>query len=185
MNARHTGDHMRTLLRAGLAAAIALALTPPPQAQQTGQAPAEKRGDSITGFTRAASMGQRRVEERLASFLDPARVDKDFRELTREPHPAGLERNKALATYVADSFRAAGLEEVTESTYDVLMSYPKEIVVEMVEPTAQKMRLAEDVFEADPDTANPRLGTPYHAYAASGEATAQVVYARNGNPEDY
>ncbi|HET6371987.1 MAG TPA: M28 family peptidase, partial [Candidatus Polarisedimenticolia bacterium] len=142
-------------------------------------------GRTLAGFTRTSAATELLWERLLSLSLDPNRVEVDFRELTREPHPAGSERNNALARYVADSFRQAGLEEVTEIPYDVLMSYPKEVTVEMVAPIRHVATLAEDVYEADPDTANPRLGTPYHAFSASGEITADVVYARNGNPEDF
>jgi N-acetylated-alpha-linked acidic dipeptidase len=141
--------------------------------------------NALTGFTRSSSDAEREAEARLASFLDPDRVDRDFRELTREPHPAGSDRNNEMARHVADSFRTAGLEDVEEVSYDVLMSYPKEIIVEMVAPRVYRATLAEDVIPADTDTANPRLGLPYHAFSASGEVTAEVIYARNGNPEDY
>jgi N-acetylated-alpha-linked acidic dipeptidase len=139
----------------------------------------------LTGFTRASSQIERGAEARLAAGLDAARVGRDFRELTREPHTAGTARNNDLAHYVAASFKDAGLEDVTETPYDVLMSYPKEISVEMVTPRFHRATIAEDVYDVDPDTANPRLGLPYHAFSASGEVEAQVVYARNGNPEDY
>ena len=55
----------------------------------------------------------------------------------------------------------------------------------MVAPEYHKATIAEDVIAADPDTANPNLGLPYHGFSASGNVTAEVVYARNGNPEDY
>lgn len=140
---------------------------------------------TLTGFTRASSAAQLQRETRLSSYLDAGRVDRDFRELTREPHTAGTERNNELAHYVASSFREAGLEDVAEIPYDVLMSYPKSISVEMTAPRLHRATIAEDVFEVDPDTANPRLGIPYHAFSGSGEVEAEVVYARNGNPEDY
>lgn len=140
---------------------------------------------TLTGFTRDSSAAQLQDETRLARRLDAGRVDKDLRELTREPHPAGTERNNQLAHYVADAFRAAGLEDVTEVPYDVLMSYPKSISVEMTAPRRHRATIAEDVYEVDPDTANPRLGLPYHGFSASGEVETEVVYARNGNVEDY
>jgi len=139
----------------------------------------------ITGFTRAASQAERDAEERLASSLDARAVERDFRELTREPHVAGSARNNELAHYVTAAFRGAGLTEVTEVDYDVLMSYPKEVVVELVEPRSQRFLMAEDVYPEDPDTAKDNLGLPYHGFSASGDVTAEVVYARNGNPEDY
>ncbi|HZI94241.1 MAG TPA: M28 family metallopeptidase [Patescibacteria group bacterium] len=139
----------------------------------------------ITGFARGASDAERAAEARLAAALDPNRVDRDFRELTREPHVAGSPRNNALAQFVADAFTSAGLEDVVQTSYDVLMSYPKTVEVGMVEPRDVAFKMAEDVFPEDADTAKTNLGIPYHGFSASGEVTADVVYARNGNPEDY
>lgn len=140
---------------------------------------------TITGFTRASSEAERDAEARLAASLDAKRVDRDFAELTREPHVAGSPRNNMLAHVVAAAFRDAGLEDVVETSYDVLMSYPSEVTVEMVEPRSQRFLMAEDVYPEDPDTARADLGLPYHGFSASGDVTAQVVYARNGDPEDY
>src|SRR5205809_1213866 len=42
----------------------------------------------------------------------------------------------------------------------------------------------EDAVAGDPFSARD-VGPAYHAYSASGDVTAQVVYAGSGNPEDY
>ena len=177
MRARRTSAPIFSSLAA--AATLLLAAAVPPAAEGAEETRA------LTGFTRSSSEAERQAESHLASSLDPNRVDRDFRELTKEPHPAGSDRNNDLARLVAESFKAAGLEDVEEISYDVLMSYPKEVTVEMVPPRIHRATIAEDVIAADPDTANPRLGLPYHAFSASGEITAEVIYARNGNPEDY
>jgi len=137
------------------------------------------------GFTEESAALHRDLEGRLSATLSRERVGADFRELTREPHPAGSQRNNELAGYVATAFREAGLDAVIETSYDVLMSYPEEVVVELTAPHQHSFTLAEDVLPEDPDSGNPRLGLPYHAYSASGEVAAEVVYARNGNPEDF
>jgi len=149
---------------------------------------APARGGSpktLTGFTRDRSAAELLIEARLGRQLDATRVERDFRELTREPHTAGTERNNDLARYVAESFTTAGLEDVTQIPYDVLMSYPKSISVDLTAPHLHHATIAEDLYDVDPDTANPRVGLPYHGFSGSGEVETEVVYARNGNPEDY
>ena len=152
-----------------------------PESAATGAAGAPP----LAGFTPTSAAREWRAEARLSSLLDPRRVERDFRELTREPHTAGLARNHELAGYVAEAFRAAGLEDVSESAYDVLMSYPEKVSIELLAPEPQALRVVEDVYAVDPDSANPRLGLPYHAYSASGTVEAEVVYARSGSPEDF
>jgi N-acetylated-alpha-linked acidic dipeptidase len=85
---------------------------------------------------------------------------------------------------VRDRFTAAGLDEVTTTTHDVLLPWPEEISVEMVAPRAWRASMQEtsDAGEIHPADA---LSLPYHAYSASGEVTARVVYAGMGTPEDY
>jgi N-acetylated-alpha-linked acidic dipeptidase len=57
----------------------------------------------------------------------------------------------------------------------------------MTAPRAWRASMREDPIAGDPysQAAPEELGIPYHAYSASGEVTAPVVYAGSGNPEDY
>src|ERR1700682_3246730 len=45
--------------------------------------------------------------------------------------------------------------------------------------------LREDAYDADPDTKNPAVSCSYFGYSASGDVTAEVVYAHSATPEDY
>jgi N-acetylated-alpha-linked acidic dipeptidase len=112
-------------------------------------------------------------------------ISRFHRYLTSEPHPAGSTRNNQLAQWVAEQWRAQGLEDVTVHRYDVLNSRPHEVSLEMVHPGHYRARLREDPYELDPDTKNPKADGAYLGYSASGEVTAPVVYAHSGNPEDY
>src|SRR5439155_12645809 len=40
-------------------------------------------------------------------------------------------------------------------------------------------------YDADPSSRHPGISGAYSAFSASGDVTADVVYARAGNPEDY
>ena len=145
-------------------------------------APGDKR---IKGFTAAGSREERRMEAALMKMADPKVYEKHLRYLTEEPHVAGSGRNYELALYVRDSFKESGLEDVGLVEYQVLLSAPKEIIVEMVEPAVYKAALREEGYPADKDTFDDRVSIGFNAYSASGEITAPVVYARGGNPEDY
>ena len=69
--------------------------------------------------------------------------------------------------------------------YDVLHSSPRSVSLEMVAPIHFKASLREDPYEIDPDTKNPAISGSYFGYSASGDVTAELVYAHSGNPEDY
>ncbi len=141
--------------------------------------------DRIKGFTGNSSKEERQVEAALKKLADPKVYEKHLRFLTEEPHIAGSERNYELAIYVRDKFKEFGLEDVELVEYQVLLSYPKDIIVEMVEPAPFKATLREDGYPVDKDSFNGQVSIGFNAYSASGEVTAPVVYAHGGNPEDY
>ncbi len=107
--------------------------------------------------------------------------------LTEEPHPAGSTRNLDLAAYVRDRFVEYGLEDVRYHDTPALLSRGVSASVELVRPERLRLRLAEDPHTADKDSFLYRDGAfvPYHAYARSGDVTAEVVYANGGSPEDF
>ena len=145
----------------------------------------ERSEDRIKGFTENGSQEERRAEAALKKLTDPKVYEEHLRFLTKEPHIAGTERNYELAVYVRDKFKEFGLEDVELVEYQVLLSYPKEIIVEMVEPVVHKATLREEGYPVDKDSSNRQVSIGFNAYSASGEVTAPVVYAHGGNPEDY
>ena len=57
----------------------------------------------------------------------------------------------------------------------------------MTAPVAWRASMREDPIDGDEYTqiTEQEAGIPYHAYSASGDVTAPVVYAGSGNPSDY
>jgi N-acetylated-alpha-linked acidic dipeptidase len=141
--------------------------------------------DSMVGFSARGAAEEISIEQRFRSSASTEQISRFHRYLTSEPHPAGSARNNELAQWVAEQWRAQGLEDVTVHRYDVLNSRPREISLEMLHPGHYRASLREDPYEVDPDTKNPRADGAYLGYSASGEVTAPVVYAHSGNPEDY
>jgi N-acetylated-alpha-linked acidic dipeptidase len=139
----------------------------------------------IPGFTASSSAGERQLEARLVDLLDPSSTARHFRLLTEEPHPAGSDENLELAHYVRDQFVASGLEDVRLLRYDVLLPWPRKVAVSMVEPHEFSASLAEDGYPVDKDSYAVGASLTYLGMSASGDLTADVVYAHSGNPEDY
>jgi N-acetylated-alpha-linked acidic dipeptidase len=109
--------------------------------------------------------------------------------LTAEPHVAGTPRDRVLAEWVRDRWREDGLERVEISQHDVLLPYADDVRVEMTLRPAQggglwRATLKEDPIAGDPFSARD-VGLAYHAYSASGDVTAPIVYAGSGNPSEY
>ncbi len=139
----------------------------------------------FSGFSEVSAQTQRQIEDVFKQIPSAEKAREHHRFFTAEPHPAGSERNNELARHIAETWKQQGLEQVTIHQYDVLVSYPRELLVEMVSPVHYRAGMREEAYEVDPDTKNPNVRSGYIALSASGEVTAPVVYAHSGNPEDY
>jgi len=139
----------------------------------------------ILGFSPQHAAAEHHIESMFQSIPSPDKAREWHRTFTAEPHPAASARNNQLADLVADEWRKQGWEEVTLRRYDVLHSRPRNISLEMTEPVHFTASLREDAYDADPDTKNPAVSGSYFGYSASGDITADLIYAHSGNPEDY
>ena len=142
---------------------------------------------AMFGFTRQSAITEAGLERRFLSGTSASWMSDEHKVLTAEPHVAGSERDYALMLRTADHFRASGLEQVEVTTHEVLLPWPEEVLIEMIAPVRWRATMSEDPIPEDPDTAiAPAIaGIPYHAYSASGDLTAAVIHAGNGNPSDY
>lgn len=150
-----------------------------PGANDPGRAPA------ISGFTAASAASERGAERRFLASVSADQVNAFHRELTAEPHRATSPRNAALARWIADHWRAQGWDDVALTTYQAHFSEPEEVALEMVAPVHHRAVLREDGYDVDPQSRRPDVPGAYSAFSASGDVTAEVVYAHGGNPEDY
>lgn len=141
-------------------------------------------GNSIFGFSAARLSPQLELEERLLRFPSSDRIQADHRYLTSKPHVAGTPRDRELAEWTAAEWRKAGLEDVQIVEHEVLLPYAETVSVEMTAPRTWKASLREEPIDGDEDTFAD-AGVTYHAYSASGDVSAPVVYVGSGNPADY
>jgi len=137
------------------------------------------------GFSSQSSATERSIERRFVTMPSPARAREAHAFLTAEPHVAGTPRDRALADWVRDRWKEYGLERVEISEHEVLLPYADDVRVEMMQGgRVWRATLKEDPVAGDPFSARD-VGVAYHAYSASGDVTAPVVYAASGNPADY
>jgi N-acetylated-alpha-linked acidic dipeptidase len=139
----------------------------------------------ILGFSPLHAAAEHQLESEFQSIPTSEKAREWHRTFTAEPHPAASERNNQLADFVAEAWRKQGWEDVTLRRYDVLHSRPRSVALEMVAPVQFTASLREDAYDIDPDTKNPAVSGAYFGYSASGDVTAELVYAHSGNPEDY
>lgn len=163
-----------------LAAVVALALL------LIGTPAAPAAGDAGPQSARRVADGAA-AEAILLSVPDEATLGRHLRILTEEPHPAGSPRNQELADYVRDRFVEYGLEDVHFHDTPALLSRGESLAVDIVSPVSLKLKMAEDPYPPDADsrTLDGIHLVAYHAYGASGDVTAEVVYAGGGAPEDF
>jgi len=137
----------------------------------------------IFGFRDAAA--ENATEARFLAVPDPKLAEEHLRTLTQAPHMAGTPEDKATADYVAQKFRAAGLDtEIVE--FKVWMNYPLEISVDVTAPAGVEMHgPTREHVAGDPYDDDPRVVMPFNGMSPSGDAEADVVYANYGTPEDF
>jgi len=139
----------------------------------------------LTGFTPEASAQQRELESRFDAQLDASNLRLWMQEMTAKPHHVGSAYGKVVAERIAELFRSWGFETRIE-TYQVLVPFPTERRLELVEPSRFEAKLAEPTVEGDRTsnvTADRLPG--YNAYSADGDVTAELVYVNQGIPRDY
>lgn len=164
---------------------IALPLTLIYMPCSMGQAGQPVDAGAILGFSPAHAVAERGLESRFQALPSTDKAREWHRLFTAEPHPAASVQNNRLAARVAREWRKQGWEDVTLRRYDVLHSSPRAISLEMIAPVRFKASLREDAVAVDPDTKSPHIDRAYFGYSASGDVTAELVYAHSGNPEDY
>ncbi len=138
------------------------------------------------GFSPRSFASEQNWEERYLKIPDPAKCGKYLRRLTAEPHVAGTEGDRLVTQFIFDEFERDGLNpEVVE--YNVLLSYPKRVVVELVTPVQVKLANPEPPIPGDKDTStsDPMVKLPWNGYSPTADLTAEVVYVNYGNAEDY
>ena len=174
--------HARLIVVPSLLLAAAVAAGCRSVTSQTGDS--RPAADSLRGFSASAAANERATEAEFARTLSRDSTGTFFQYLTAEPHPAGSARNKELAEYIAERYRAWGLDHVQLHRYDVLLPWPREVRVTMIAPTHYEATQREDAYPEDPQTAQDP-GITYLVMSASGDVTGELVSAASGNPSDY
>lgn len=173
-------------MRRTVSALVALALsafTPALIAQET--QPAATAPAAFTGYHDSAAQAQ--LEKRFIAVPSAQLAEQHLKTLTKAPHLAGTPEDKATADYVAQKFREAGLETRIQE-FKVWLDYPGEILVEASAPNGMHMvgptreHIDGPVGEGQDD---PRVIPAFNGGSASGDVTADVVYANYGRPEDF
>jgi N-acetylated-alpha-linked acidic dipeptidase len=132
-------------------------------------------------FTRQAAL-----EEKFLAVPDAQLAGQHLKTLTAQPHLASTPEDRKTAEYVAEKFRAAGLD--TEIVpYRVLLNQPKVVRVEAYNAAGNLLMTgpSREHVDGDPYQDDPRVVMPFNGSSGSGDVTGQVVYANYGRLEDF
>jgi N-acetylated-alpha-linked acidic dipeptidase len=129
-----------------------------------------------------------------AAFLavpNAALAGQHLKILTAEPHWASSPEDYKTAQYVADKFKAAGLD-TRILAYNVLMNKPISIAIDahdasgkllMSGPSPEHVDPTKD--GGDPFQDDPRVTPAFNGSSPSGDVTGEVVYANYGTLADF
>ncbi|KAJ5678839.1 hypothetical protein N7462_007083 [Penicillium macrosclerotiorum] len=108
---------------------------------------------------------------------------------TAGPHLAG--KNLSQALWTMEQWKKFGVEDTSLASYDIYLNYPLEHRLALLKKSGDETEvtfeatLEEDVLEEDPTSSLPDRVPVFHGYSASGNVTAQFVYANYGTYADF
>lgn len=147
-------------------------------------APLEAQTPDITGFGPAAAARQRALEASLQEAPTPRYAQRHARVLAKEPHVAGTAAQTRTADYLLDRLAHWGLD-TARVRFSVYLPFPDSTRVELVEGRRRvPLRLDEPVLRED-STSKVGIWPAMNGYSGRGDATASVVYANYGLPDDF
>jgi N-acetylated-alpha-linked acidic dipeptidase len=129
-----------------------------------------------------------------AAFLpvpDATLAGQHLKELTKAPHWASSPEDYATALYVADKFKAAGLQ--TEIVpFRVWLNKPVSIKISATDATGKTLmsgptpeHVDPKLYGGDPFQDDPRVLPAFNGSSASGNITADAVFANYGTLADF
>ena len=130
------------------------------------------------GFFAASNPSQDRAEAAFLAVPTPQQAEKWSRQLTEEPHVAGTPGDRALAEMVRDRLKEYGFDSTIVS-YSVLLNYPKQVTLRLVEPVVQELTLVESGESRDKDSYSSDA-FPGRIYKLSLDGTVLGVLGKTG-----
>ncbi len=122
---------------------------------------------------------------------DPKLAGAHLKELTKAPHWASSPEDYATAEYVAGKFKAAGLETKIVP-YKVLLNKPVSVKISATDAHGHQLmsgptpeHVDPNLYGGDPFQNDPRILPAFNGSSASGDVTADAVYANYGTLDDF
>jgi N-acetylated-alpha-linked acidic dipeptidase len=133
----------------------------------------------------AAQQGTPSWDAKFRAIPDAKNIGEYMKRMSARPHHLGSAYDKDNAEWILAKFKEWGWDARIE-TFDALFPTPKERLVEMIAPTAFKLKLEEPVVGVDPTSGQKTEQLPsFNAYSVDGDVTGPIVYVNYGRPQDY
>jgi N-acetylated-alpha-linked acidic dipeptidase len=159
------------------AIALLVAQTPSPTPSQSA---------AVFGYSDFAAE-QAKTDQTFLAVPDAKLAGEELKTLTAEPHIAASPEDYKTAQYVAEKFKAAGLE-TSIVPYKAWLNMPKEVKVDAYDSDGKLLMsgpVPEHVDGNEPFQNDPRVTPAFNGSSPSGDVTGEVVYANYGRPEDF
>lgn len=166
-----------------LALAALLLFGPAPQDLRSAQQPSQP--PSIAGYSSPDALTERQWEDKFEAIPRPENARSYLQRLSAHPNAVGQPWDESNAEWLMNQFKSWGLDSHIE-TYYALAPWPKERVLELVEPTRFAAKLQEPAVAQDPTSSQQSEQLPtFAALSIDGDVTAPLVYVNYGIPADY
>lgn len=151
----------------------------------TGAVSADGAGPDLEGFAPSAAAAEMQLEAKFDADLSAADLRAWMQQMSSAPNHVGSPHDKANAEFQLAKFKEWGWDASIE-TFSVLYPTPREVAVELIEPTTFKALLSEPAVEGDATSSQTQDELPpYNVYGADGDVTGQLIYVNYGMPDDY
>jgi len=150
---------------------------------------AQTPSSQVFGYSNFAQ--QAKWDKAFLAIPDAKLAGEELKTLTAEPHWASSPEDHKTALYVAEKFKAAGLHtEIQE--FRVWLNKPAKIEIEAFDASGKKLmsgptpeHVDPKAYGGDPFQNDPRILPAFNGSSASGDVTADAVYANYGTLEDF
>ena len=129
---------------------------------------------------------QAQIDREFLAVPDAKLAGEELKTLTAVPHVAASKEDYNTAIYVANKFKAAGLETAIVP-YKAWLNLPVSVHVEATDNSGHVLMQgpSRERVSSDPYQYDPRVLTAFNGSSPSGDVTGDVVYANYGRPEDF
>ena len=117
--------------------------------------------------------------------VNKSQIREYLKELSLEPHLAGLERDEALAKWIEAEWNNAGLDSVKVEGYSMLLDYPNKEKPNYVTVFAANGDVVYKSHYKEEGVDDPNFVDAFNAYSKNGTAEGLPVYVNFGTVEDF